>query len=89
MTIDKYTKFILTLIAVGILGLNFYLYDINIVKKAYAISNNVVVSHISKIINAQTEDLKYSNNVVVSQISKIINAQTEDLKYSIFAVCKN
>jgi len=78
MTIDKYTKFLLTLIAVGILGLNFYLYDISIVKKAYAISNNVVVSLIAQLLNSQTENLKWS-----------INAQTEDLKYSIFAVCKN
>ena len=78
MTIDKYTKFLLTLIAVGIIGINFYLYDINIVKKAYAISNNVVVSQIAQLLNSQTENLKWS-----------INAQTEDLKYSIFSVCKN
>ena len=32
MTIDKYTKFILTLIAVGILGLNFHLFKGDIVK---------------------------------------------------------
>ena len=78
MTIDKYTKFLLTLIAVGIIGINFYLYDINIVKKSYAISNNVVVSQIAQLLNSQTENLKWS-----------INAQTEDLKYSIFSVCKN
>tara|TARA_B100000965_G_C19265130_1_gene614742 strand:- start:150 stop:353 length:204 start_codon:yes stop_codon:yes gene_type:complete len=38
MTIDKYTKFILTLIAVGILGLNFHLFKGDIVKNAYASS---------------------------------------------------
>ena len=36
MTIDKYTKFILTLIAVGILGLNFYLYSGSFIKEAKA-----------------------------------------------------
>ena len=36
MTIDKYTKFILTLIAVGILGLNFHLFKGDIVKDAHA-----------------------------------------------------
>ena len=38
MTIDKYTKFILTLIAVGILGLNFHLFKGDVVKNAYASS---------------------------------------------------
>ena len=38
MTIDKYTKFILTLIAVGILGLNFHLFKGSIIKDAYAAS---------------------------------------------------
>ena len=36
MTIDKYTKFILTIIAVGIIGLNFHLLHGSIVKDAYA-----------------------------------------------------
>ena len=39
MTIDKYTKFILTLIAVGILGLNFYLFGqdkVNLISEAKA-----------------------------------------------------
>ena len=36
MTIDKYTKVILTLIAVGILGLNFHLYSGSVVKKSFA-----------------------------------------------------
>lgn len=38
MTIDKYTKVILSLIAVGILGINFYLFEKNIIKQAQAIS---------------------------------------------------
>jgi len=41
MTIDKYTKFILTLIAVGVLGLNFHLFKGDIVKEAYAASGAV------------------------------------------------
>ena len=41
MTIDKYTKFILTLIAVGILGLNFHLFNGDIIKKANANSHQI------------------------------------------------
>ena len=41
MTIDKYTKFILTLIAVGILGLNFHLFSGSFVKDAFASSHQV------------------------------------------------
>ena len=33
---DKYTKFILTVIAVGVLGLNFHLIDGDIISKANA-----------------------------------------------------
>ena len=41
MTIDKYTKFILTIIAVGIIGLNFHLLKGSIVKDAYAQPSSV------------------------------------------------
>ena len=41
MTIDKYTKFILTLIAVGILGLNFHLFKGDVIKNAYAAPGNM------------------------------------------------
>ena len=36
MTVDRYSKFILTLIAIGILGLNFHLFKGTFVKDAYA-----------------------------------------------------
>ena len=36
MTIDKYTKFILTLIAVGVIGINFHLFNESFVKEALA-----------------------------------------------------
>ena len=36
MTIDKYTKAILTLIAVGVLGINLHLYSGSFVKEAKA-----------------------------------------------------
>ena len=36
MTIDKYTKFLLTLIAVGIIGINFHLFKGSVVKDALA-----------------------------------------------------
>ena len=36
MTIDKYTKVILSLIAVGIIGINFHLYSGSFIKPAYA-----------------------------------------------------
>lgn len=38
---DKYTKFILTLIAVGILGINFHLFKGDIVGEAFASSHQV------------------------------------------------
>lgn len=57
MKIDKYTKFILTLIAIGIIGINFYVYEVNFIKKAYAISNNVVVMQIEKIIDKNTKKI--------------------------------
>ena len=41
MTIDKYSKFILTLIAVGILGINFHLFKGDIIKEAYANTNQI------------------------------------------------
>ena len=37
MTIDKYTKFLLTLIAVGIIGINFHLFKGSVVKDAFAV----------------------------------------------------
>ncbi len=41
MTIDQYTKFLLTLIAVGILGLNFHLYKGSIIKNAFAANEQI------------------------------------------------
>ena len=41
MTIDKYTKFLLTLIAVGIIGINFHLFKGSVVKDAFAASEQV------------------------------------------------
>ena len=38
---DKYTKFILTMIAVGILGLNYHMFKGEIFSKAYAASGEV------------------------------------------------
>tara|TARA_X000001036_G_C19949189_1_gene509184 strand:- start:234 stop:446 length:213 start_codon:yes stop_codon:yes gene_type:complete len=38
MTVDRYSKFILTLIAIGILGLNFHLFSGSFVKNAYALN---------------------------------------------------
>ena len=40
MTIDKYTKFLLTMIAVGIIGINFHLFKVSIVKDAFAATGN-------------------------------------------------
>ena len=40
MTIDKYTKFILTLIAVGIIGINFHLFKGSVVKDAFAATSD-------------------------------------------------
>ena len=40
MTIDKYTKFLLTMIAVGIIGINFHLFKGSVVKDAFEASAN-------------------------------------------------
>ena len=71
MTIDKYTKFILTLIAVGVIGINFYLFKINIIEEANATPDNmkVVVSTIGgNKIYLITEDVKYGCKVYYGQI---------------------
>ena len=64
MTIDKYTKVILTLIAVGIIGINFYLFDENIIKQAQAVqtSSNGNVIYLGKTDNGHqilSSDGKY------------------------------
>ena len=41
MKIDKYTKFILMLIAVGIVGINFHLFKGSIMKDAFAANQQV------------------------------------------------
>ena len=38
---DKYTKFILTIIAVGIMGLNYHLFKGGIISEVHAASNEV------------------------------------------------
>lgn len=43
MTLDKYTKFILTIIATGIISINFYLYKISFIEQANAAPNNMTV----------------------------------------------
>ena len=43
MTIDKYTKFLLTLIAVGIIGINFHLFKGSVVKDAFAATYTKVI----------------------------------------------
>ncbi len=40
MTIDKYTKFLFTIIAVGIIGINFHLFKGSVVKDALAATAN-------------------------------------------------
>ena len=57
MIIDKYTKVILSVIAIGIIGVNFYLYDVKFVKKAHAVSINVAVNQIEDIIEKNTKKI--------------------------------
>ena len=57
MIIDKYTKVILSVIAIGIIGINFYLYDVKFVKKAHAVSINVAVNQIEDIIEKNTKKI--------------------------------
>ena len=43
MTIDKYTKLILSLIAIGIIGINFHLFKINFIEQAIASPSNMSI----------------------------------------------
>ena len=63
MKIDKYTKVVLTVIALGIMAINYYLYDLKFIKDAHAVSNNVVVMKIEKLIEFHT-------NKVMNEIQK-------------------
>ena len=72
MTIDKYTKFLLTLIAVGIICINFYLFKINIIEEANAAPSNmkVVVSSLgNQNLYVFTEDGKYGCKVHYSKFA--------------------
>ena len=57
MTIDKYTKFLLTLIAVGIIGINFHLFKGSVVKDALAASGNDW-----QVMNVHNQFVVFSNN---------------------------
>ena len=65
---DKYTKFILTMIAVGILGLNYHLFKNEIFSKAYAASNEVHKIAICNESGAQCADMSYwkGNRLMIS-----------------------
>jgi hypothetical protein len=66
MTMDRYTKIILTIIAIGIIGINFHLYDVNFIKKANAVSINVAVNQIEEIIEDNTK-------IILKAIQKACN----------------
>ena len=65
MKIDKYTKVVLTVIAFGIMAV-YYLYDLKFIKDAHAVSNNVVVMKIEKLIEFHT-------NKVMNEIQKDVS----------------
>ena len=50
MIIDKYTRFMLTLITIGVIGINFYFFKINFIEEAHAANNikNVVAVDLSE-----------------------------------------
>jgi len=73
MIIDKYTKFILTLIAVGILGLNFYLFKGDIVKEAKAEVNIIDLDIFS---DQLMQRIALSEVKIISRINEV-NIQQE------------
>ena len=48
---DKYTKFILTMIAVGIIGINFQLFGGDIISKAEASHTMVNMTHGARVLH--------------------------------------
>tara|TARA_Y200000002_G_scaffold376987_1_gene381804 strand:+ start:225 stop:470 length:246 start_codon:yes stop_codon:yes gene_type:complete len=66
MILDKYTKFILTLIAIGIIGINFYLFKVNIVGEVNAAPGNtkvVVTNFGAKYVYLTTDDGRFGCKV--------------------------
>ena len=59
MTIDKYTKFLLTLIAVGIIGINFHLFKGSVVKDAFAANQQVHKIAICNEKGSSCADIRY------------------------------
>ena len=53
----------MTVIAFGIMAINYYLYDLKFIKDAHAVINNVVVMKIEKLIEFHT-------NKVMNEIQK-------------------
>jgi len=78
MTIDKYTKFILTLIAVGIIGINFQMFGKPLLKNAFA---NEVFSGIQVV--GDTENTRV--RIITSDgkfVCKFRKSRIEDDKWS-------
>ena len=66
MIADNYIKSILTLIAIGIIGINFYLFKINLIEQAYAapsINNVVAVDGSERYVYLISSDGKYACKV--------------------------
>ena len=73
MTIDKYTKFILTLIAVGIIGINFHLFKGSVVKDALAATANdwqVVMDDDERLIIFSNNGSKYCKSNIFPKYKK-------------------
>lgn len=79
MTIDKYTKIVLTVIAAGILGINFYFYNGNFIKEAKAEVNLIDLIMIEDAIRIGQDDLMrriaLSEVTITSRINTINKEQ--------------
>ena len=65
---DKYTKFILTMIAVGILGLNYHLFKGDIISNANAASGEVHKIAICNEYGSKCADIAIRNNTTIKAL---------------------
>ena len=77
MKIDKYTKIILTLIAVGIIGINFHFYGGNFVKEAKA---ELYPIDIMIMKDDPMERIARAEIIVTSRINEVHNETGKALK---------
>ena len=83
MIIDKYTKIILTVIAVGIIGINFYFYSGNFVKEAKAELNPIDIMIMQ---DNLVERIARAEVIITSRINEVQNETGKAFGMNILAL---